>query len=610
MGDRLAARRPADRSTPTRVALLATTVLALLVLLAPRPALAHTALVEVLPPAGSTVSSLDVVEVRFTEPVAMVGDGIRLLDGDGEPVAAGPARVQGASVVLDVEDLPEGDYLIAWRVVPSDGHPITGTSSFELRTGAPTEVGVSPATTASAPIASAAAIASSPAAGSAPAETGSRPSGRAPALAVSRQLAVAAEVLAALVLVGAWAGRRVLLRRDEDRLLAATIATGAARAALAATAVLLPLRIVELAGTSGTGWLSPAPVAAFLNSATGRATVLRLAALGIFLLAPRLARRAGGRWLRPLAAAAALGSFAVDGHSRAVDDALLGTGADVLHLLAGAAWLGGLAVVVGVLRNRADGDLAAVEDAEVVARFSRWAVAAVALVSVTGAVLADAILPDGAVVGASAWGMALVVKTVLVAVVVGFGAWNHVALVDAVRGAARPPIAGGSADVLPVPVALPRRVSARGPRATLRRTVRVEVALLSLVLVVTGGLVDLSPPAPAPAGAAIAAELDLGGGVSARLAGTVDAGAADRLTVELIGPLGRPPAVDAVRLDVGSTDLALPPQGWAMAEVAPGTWQVDADLFSLAGDWELDVVVRTSRFTQASRVVLVEVPAS
>jgi hypothetical protein len=127
--------------------------------------------------------------------------------------------------------------------------------------------------------------------------------------------------------------------------------------------------------------------------------------------------------------------------------------------------------------------------------------------------------------------------------------------------------------------------------------VRVELGLFAVVLAVTAGLVDLSPPAPTTR-TDVGAYLDLGGGISARFDATVDARGPEAMAVRLIDRVGQPFRSDDVTIVASQASRDIGDTAWPMAEVSPGRWALDAEVLALPGKWDLTIVVRTSRFTE------------
>ncbi|GHH63126.1 hypothetical protein GCM10017673_03460 [Streptosporangium violaceochromogenes] len=114
-------------------------VLALLVTLAlgtafASPAVAHDALRGSDPAKGAKVESLREVKLTFTAKVRF--PVVVVHTSDGTPWHEGKAVADGQVVTQRLkDDLPPGGYVIAYRVVSSDGHPIEGEIPFTL-TGA------------------------------------------------------------------------------------------------------------------------------------------------------------------------------------------------------------------------------------------------------------------------------------------------------------------------------------------------------------------------------------------------------------------------------------------------------------------------------------------
>jgi copper resistance protein C len=95
------------------------------------PALAHDALKSSDPAKGAKVESLTEVRLTFSATTRFPNVIVRTADGDvhqdGKPVVDGPVVIQKVK-----DDLPPGEYVIAYRVVSSDGHPIEGEIPFTL----------------------------------------------------------------------------------------------------------------------------------------------------------------------------------------------------------------------------------------------------------------------------------------------------------------------------------------------------------------------------------------------------------------------------------------------------------------------------------------------
>ena len=135
-------RRGSDRAIAARVPRGVFRAVALLVLsfawisLWSAPASAHAQLSEATPADGTTIrESLDLVSLRFTEPVEAEFDPIKVFGPGGERVDRGDARVSpdDARVVeVGLEELSRGAYTLEWRVTSIDGHVVADGYGFEV----------------------------------------------------------------------------------------------------------------------------------------------------------------------------------------------------------------------------------------------------------------------------------------------------------------------------------------------------------------------------------------------------------------------------------------------------------------------------------------------
>jgi copper transport protein len=99
-----------------------------------RPASAHAELIGTEPASGAVMAEApSEVVLRFTENVSVEADGVRILGADGERRDAGDARAAGAVVTVPLDGtLARGGYVVAWRVISADGHPISGAYQFSV----------------------------------------------------------------------------------------------------------------------------------------------------------------------------------------------------------------------------------------------------------------------------------------------------------------------------------------------------------------------------------------------------------------------------------------------------------------------------------------------
>src|SRR4051794_16886977 len=102
---------------------------------------AHAELLATNPADGSGVATApDTTPMQFSESVSLRPDGVRVLDATGKRVDSGAASAAGADVSVPLDGtVANGTYVVAWRVVSADGHPVRGAYSFSV--GEKTAVG-------------------------------------------------------------------------------------------------------------------------------------------------------------------------------------------------------------------------------------------------------------------------------------------------------------------------------------------------------------------------------------------------------------------------------------------------------------------------------------
>lgn len=102
-----------------------------------QPANAHDELVSQSPAQGETVSA-GVIDIRleFSGPPLALEDGsgneIFVTGPNGAIKYAGCLPIEGNFGVLTADLDQVGTHTVAWRVVSSDGHPISGEFTFEI----------------------------------------------------------------------------------------------------------------------------------------------------------------------------------------------------------------------------------------------------------------------------------------------------------------------------------------------------------------------------------------------------------------------------------------------------------------------------------------------
>lgn len=524
------------------------------------PASAHATLVSSTPAEGEVLATAPgEVVLTFDEPVQLVPDGLLAFDAAGEKVAI-EASAGGEEVTGDLpDDLDDGTYVVTWRVVSADGHPIAGSLTFHV--GAPSPKVVAPKV--------------------GPADPGAVPTLQAVVQGANYLALLLAGGLAVFLV---WTSRGVRLTDAVRRRLVRTLRAAAVVALLTAAAA------VPLAGAyqlgRGVGGLFDLDV---LDPALVQddLTVLALQAAGLAATAWAAGVQRSSLVV-DLATALAVWSPALVGHTRAYEPTTLLVVTDALHLSAGAIWVGGLTGLALTLPSVAGRPA---DSALLLSRFTTLAGGLVAALALTGVLLGWRIVASWSDLVGETWGRLLLVKIGLVLVVLAVAAWNRFRLVPRVTDGI------GHDD---------RRAGAE----LVRRAVVVEAVGLVAVLAVTGFLTQKPPggAADAPPATADTGVVTGTAGEDLKVLAVLDSGTGlqRRLIVQVQSLAGEPLdlyAAPAVALRNDDVDLGEVP----VVPVGAGTYQVDV-VFPVGGTWELQVSVREGEFS--SPVTTVELPVT
>ncbi|WP_053388020.1 copper resistance CopC family protein [Leucobacter japonicus] len=95
-------------------------------------AFAHDSLVSADPLAGTTVESLDSITLQFNNsPLGLDGSNlVQVIGPDGKYYETGCPTLAGPVVTAPIALGAAGEYQVEWRVVSSDGHPISEEYTF------------------------------------------------------------------------------------------------------------------------------------------------------------------------------------------------------------------------------------------------------------------------------------------------------------------------------------------------------------------------------------------------------------------------------------------------------------------------------------------------
>jgi copper transport protein len=381
------------------------------------------------------------VSVTFNESVGPVF--FRVLDQSGREVGApGEIRLEGAKMIMPLgESLPNGTYVMTYRVISADTHPVGATIVFSV----------------GGPIADAGALA----AAQAPTKS-----------AWTWAVALNRWVLYAAMLTAAGSAFFLTLFSVPPAVVASTVTLARTAAAVAALAYIVAIGV-------GGAEMQLAGAGALFDAATWSrglaSTLLPSAVIGVpamLLLWWALGRSRERPASGALTAGAAIGiaSFLVTGHAATAPPVWLMATMVGSHLLATSFWMGALFPL-----QRATAALGPVEAGALMTRFSRLGVLAVAVSVLSGMVVSWVQLAGPANLLGNDYGESLIRKLVIVAAVIGIALYNKFRLTPALeRGDA-------------------------GATARIRRSIRVEYALYVLVV---GAAMSLTLPTPPRATAA------------------------------------------------------------------------------------------------------------
>jgi copper transport protein len=555
------------------------------------PAAAHAGLVATEPGESARLETAPTeVTLTFNEGVSLGAGYARVLTADGERVDTDDASVDDGVVTIPLQpDLADGGYLVTYRIVSADSHPIQGAFSFVVGEGELV-------------------------AASADGPTADRLVEGAQQLVRTAgfagiAFAIGVPVLIQLCLPGGWSSRRL-------RLLGTW---GAATAA--GTAVLLFLLQGPYAAGSGFGsLLDPQLLSATAASTAGWALLARAVLAVALLFALRGAwRREGPPEVPELAAA---GVFAVGlalataatGHAVAGSWPALAIGVTAVHVVAMSVWLGGLVAMLLVVLRPFDEDA---DFADAMRRFSRVAFVAVAALVVTGILQSVRELGSPTALVDTVYGRLLMAKLTFFVVVLGAAGVSRV-WVQQRLGVRRAPAgrrsrvtahafaatAEGRADPdEDESVAARSRMQSDGAREqlpSLRRSMLVEAVLGAAIVLVSAVLVG-TPPAQAIAADPVDVTMQLEG--SAGAAGSVQVTVAPAqagsnvLQLYLYDEEGRATQPEQIRVAIVEEQQQIGPLDVEIAAAGPGRYVAQDMAVPTAGTWRLTVTVRLDEFT-------------
>lgn len=599
-----------------RRASLAAAAAFVVVVLGAAPASAHAQL-QSSDPSPSSVLSVPPRQVvlHFGEPVEIDFGSIRVLGPLGNRVDLGgthhPSGDSDAVAIALPPGLGQGTYVVAWRVISADSHPVHGAYIFSIGTA--------------------------------------RGAAKANALAAS----VNAASGSAVVGIAFWAIRfaafvgLLLLVGIPTVILLAWRAGGATRRI--GRLVWISWVVLMLCSVSGiavqgvyaaalpiTDVLRPSLFDEVLHTRFGEVEVLRVILLVAFLpvvLGIRGQLRATGLWSSwwvPYGAIVGVGLLftpGLAGHASTEGSVPFAMTVDVLHLAAAAVWCGGLAVLGAVLAPGMPPEERPDDIVKVASTFSAYAFSAVLVIVATGTV--QSVRQVGSVYALfnTVYGRTLLVKIGLVAVLIVLGALSRRIVlgrwrpnlasrrVFALSTPIPPPLATPlpPSDLVPSPRTVPLRMSDTGgagvgvsvvveePSATgqreahrgLRRSVFAEVVLALAVLAVTALLVNAVPAKQAASQPFSQSFNTLGVQVNAIVA-PARTGPGNEFHFYVLGRLGQPVAIPELDAAISLPAEGIGPITIPLVVAGPGHYRATDITIPVAGDWILKLTVRTT----------------
>jgi copper transport protein len=525
----------------------------------PAAAWAHAALLRTVPAASKVVNtpprSVALVYSEAVEPRFAV---VSVTDAAGRQQTTGsPRRSRANADELDVplRHLRQGWYLVFWRAISVDGHPVRGAFSFAV---GPNE--------------------------------GPAPAFRIPSLsetAATPTLVAArwASFLGLIVAIGLFVLRTVVIRPLGGAPRALSIAFWLALGvALIAVPVYVLLSTAQFALRSA--WSIGALLPLMRTSAFGRGYLdLELllvlfgvaAAVALWLDRPQRARRSVAELLAlggaVLSAGAVLLAPGAAGHAAQTSPRVLALALDWLHLVAGSLWLGGLVGLIVLI-----GSLPAAQRlrglAVCVPRFSNVAFVSVVALLGSGVWASVLHLPTFASLWQTSYGQAIIVKAALL-----LGAML-IASVNLLR--TRPALA------LTDP---PPRMA-----VLLRRLVGGEVVIVVAIVAVAAVLSSLAPPSKALAAIGSASgkvgpgpvtKVVLESGYRLEFHVTPNRAAVPNDFAVRITHDGAAVRGAQVTVTFAMLDMEMPQQSYALAESSPGFYRRASPALVMVGHWGL-----------------------
>ncbi|RWO04582.1 MAG: copper resistance protein CopC [Mesorhizobium sp.] len=494
---------------------------------APGQAFAHAALVTTEPTDGAVLAQSPAqFSLTFSEPVSPLM--LTLVRPDGTPVPLTSFRLNGQTLDIDnPQRLGSGTRVLSWRVISADGHPVGGSVLFSI--GAPS---------------------------AAPAVSEAVDGGPRSAIWIGKVflyvglfLGVGGAFAIAWLAKGGRSGRRFVIAAILCGLVAAPLSLG--------------MQGLDALGAPFVRLAQPGVWQAGLATSFGWTVLIALVALGLGLLS--LVGPRGGAKLFAVAGLAGIGAaLAASGHASAAEPQWLTRPMVFLHGAGIAFWAGALAPLGLTIRRKP------AEAAPFLRRFSQAILHVVAVLVVTGFVLAVIQVQAPAALLETAYGRLLLVKLALLLFLFILAAINRWKLTG--------PAEAGETEV----------------QKRLVRSIGIEMLIVLAISGVAAGWRFTPPPRALAIAAAQPASVHIH---------TPKAMADLSITPGHVGPVAAsivimtgdfgPLDAEQVTLVLSKPDAGIEPIKRAAAKPGDGTWRVDDLVVPVPGRWtaRLDILI-------------------
>lgn len=514
---------------------------------------AHASVVTSSPLDGQSVpSSPAEISVTFSENISAISGGLTVLNADGDPVALESSQVVNGRTLTSAPSSPlaDGTYVVTYRVLSADGHPVSGSLLFGVGSGA-LDRSVQPSTS----------------------------DDRTWELIGALSRFVVA--LAALVAAGVAFFLAFIHDHSADRWrIVPFVRIGSILTLFGAIGVVMS-QAALLTGKGAGAATDTNVLRDVLSENLGWSLALLMIGLAAVHLSTDFTATKVSQSFALIGGLAVTVSFAVWGHASELAPRAVSLFADFVHVTAAALWLGGIVGLAMVLTLRSSESVAST--ANVLRRFSL--VALISVVALVAAGLTLTLTGSGEHLGSlltTDWGRLVVAKIALTSIVVLLAAWNRRSLV--------PPLVAPTTDP-----------AVRADRwRTLLRTVRLEALVIVVIIGLTSVLVSVPP-------ARTAVTTDTSPFSVTKRVDTGDV--ALSVTPALVGPnqveavftdgTGQPVSVaNTMTIEFSQPAAGLEPITRQVSAASPGIFVYEGNELSIPGDWTITVAIRTGDFSE------------